>query len=64
MRPWLCSCWDARRIASFHNISRSTFPSATNAGTALKYYRASGLVLRGIAVVGGVKINGSKQIQL
>jgi hypothetical protein len=43
---WLCSCRDARRIASCHNISRFTTPPNLTAGTKLESYRASGLVRR------------------
>src|SRR6266567_8015026 len=49
MSPWLCSCRDARRIASCHNISRFTTPDNLTVGTKLESYRASGLVLRPIA---------------
>src|SRR4030095_1388581 len=50
MSPWLCSCRDARRIASFHNINRSSVPLPIYAKTELTY-RASGLVLRPKSVV-------------
>src|SRR6266852_6020810 len=46
MSPWLCSCRDARRIASCHNISRFRIPAKLTAGTKLESYRASGLVRR------------------
>src|SRR5215471_19340564 len=50
MRSWLCSCGNPRPIASFHNISRSTAPAHTNAGSKL-HYRVSGLVLWPISEV-------------
>ena len=40
-----CSCRDARRIASFHNINRSSVPTTTDTRSELNY-RASGLVRR------------------
>ena len=43
MSPWFCSCLDARRIASFHNIDGSSVSARTR--LVAPPYRANGLVL-------------------